>query len=117
MLLRQIHPSWVQEGNITSQAFQPTMKDEDRLSVYDGDRISPEESWEHYTKDLSFESVGVMGVTVKECKELGPIPKDDPIPFPEHIVIDFSSFGSSATKRIAKKLKAKAVARGWQYQT
>lgn len=41
-LLRQIHPNFVQAGRVTSQAFRPTPKDENHLSVYDGDQIQPE---------------------------------------------------------------------------
>jgi len=37
---RQIHPSFVQAGFPTSQAFRPTPKDESKLSVYDGDMIT-----------------------------------------------------------------------------
>jgi len=48
-LLRQVHPSFVQSGQITSQVFQPTPKDELKLSVYDGDMIEPADSYEHYT--------------------------------------------------------------------
>jgi hypothetical protein len=33
LLHRQINPSWVQQGRVTSQAFRPTPKDESKLSV------------------------------------------------------------------------------------
>jgi hypothetical protein len=58
LLLRQIHPSFVQQGRVTSQAFRPTPKDESKLSMYDGDQITPEASWRHYTVTLRFESIG-----------------------------------------------------------
>lgn len=48
LLHRQVHPSWIQEGRVTSQAFKPTPKDEGMLSVYDGDVSGPEESWRHH---------------------------------------------------------------------
>ena len=35
ILLRQIHPIWIQQGRVTSQAFRPTPKDENKLSVFD----------------------------------------------------------------------------------
>ena len=47
-LHRQVHPSWVQEGRITSQAFSPTPKDAGLLSVYDGKQIAAEGSFNHY---------------------------------------------------------------------
>ena len=51
LLLRQIHPSFVQSGRVTSQAFRPTPKDEFLLSVYDGDRIEAQASWRHFVAD------------------------------------------------------------------
>ena len=44
LLLRQIHPSFIQAGFVTSQAFRPTPKDQSKFSVYDGDLISSEDS-------------------------------------------------------------------------
>ena len=56
LLLRQVHPSFVQAENVsaqvfytlmqglavTSQVFKPTPKDENQLSVYNGDKFTPE---------------------------------------------------------------------------
>lgn len=64
LLYRQVNPSWIQSGRVTSQAFKPTPKDERRLSVYDGDLITPADAWRHYTESLGFSSVGV-------CRRLG----------------------------------------------
>lgn len=118
LLLRQINPHWVQEGRITSQVFLPTRKDADRLSVYDGDQISPEDSWIHYTGDRGFASVGVVAVEFQECSDEGLTPSSDPIvDFPAHAVIDFSSCISNGDKRRkAENLRNKAFTRGWLYQ-
>jgi hypothetical protein len=62
LLLRQVHPSFVQAGRVTSQAFRPTPKDESLLSVYDGDQITAENSWSHFTSQNNCRSVGVMAV-------------------------------------------------------
>jgi len=51
-VLRQIHPGFVQDGRPSSQAFRPTPKDEQKLSVYDGDQITPANAFEHYTQAL-----------------------------------------------------------------
>jgi hypothetical protein len=67
LLLRQIHPVFIQNDRVTSQAFRPTPKDHGQLSVYDGDMISAEESWKHHT-GLGLESEGVLAVTVRECE-------------------------------------------------
>ena len=50
LLLRQIHPSFVQDGRVTSQAFRPTPKDDAQLSAYDGDQITPVAAWLNYTQ-------------------------------------------------------------------
>ncbi len=116
LLLRQIHPAFVQGGRVSSQAFRPTPKDEQRLSVYDGDQIEPQPAYEHYTTTLGLRSVGVMGVSIGECEALQLPVHPDPKPFPEHVVIDFSAFSKNATEKKAKLLRAKAVARNWLYR-
>ena len=70
LLLRQVHPSFVQDGRPSSQAFVPTKKDDFKLSVYNGDKTEPERSWKHYTTELKRESAGVIAVTspiIPEC--------------------------------------------------
>lgn len=115
LLLRQVHPSWVQQGRVTSQLFRPAPKDEKRLSVYDGDLITAGKAWGHFTGTLGYASVGVMAVAVKECQQHGLSAASDPEPFPEHAVIDYSAFSENEIRTKAKHLRAAAEARGWQY--
>lgn len=112
-LLRQVHPAWVQQGRITSQVFRPTPKDEGKLSVYDGDLISAEKAWEHYTQRLELRSAGVVAVTEGECRDLGLPVLSDPKTFREHVLIDFSALPDKEVKRKAQSLKTTAMARGW----
>lgn len=116
LLFRQVNPYWMQQDRITSQTFKPTPKDKEKLSAYDGDQVTAEESWEHYTRRLGFQSVGVVAVTVDECakQELQAIP--DPTPFPAHVFIDFSGLSGNQKIMKAKSLRVIAQNRGWQYQ-
>jgi hypothetical protein len=116
LLLRQIHPSFVQAGRVTSQAFRPTPKDESLLSVYDGDQITAEHSWLHFTSQRDCKSVGVMAVTVDECAAESLPTRPDPKPFPEHAVIDFTGLANNQCEKKSKKLRLNAEARGWLYQ-
>ena len=114
LLYRQIHPSWVQEGRTTSQAFRPTPKDHNRLSVYDGDQITAEAAWNHYT--LKWPSVGVMAVTVAECQKQQLAVISDPLPdFSEHALIDFTGLTMNQARRTARQLTRAANTRGWQF--
>ena len=115
-LLRQIHPSFVQNGKVTSQAFHPTPKDENKLSVYDGDQITCEDSWNHYINDLELVSVGTQIILHYECteKDLTIIP--DPEAFKEHVLIDFSGFSNGQKKSKSKFLRNAAEKRGWCYE-
>ena len=116
IIYRQIHPSFVQAGFSTSQAFRPTPKDESKLSVYDGDLISPELSWKHYTEKLQFASAGVQGLAVSECNaESLKVYSDTAESFAEHAVIDFGKFTDKECRKISKQLQAKAAERGWLY--
>jgi hypothetical protein len=112
LLHRQIHPSFIQDGTPTSQAFRPTVKDEGKLSAYDGAQISPENSWKHYTEDLKLESNGVMSLSSQECADAGLTVDFDRTPFPEHVSIVFNGVN---VEKVSKKLKSRAIARGWQF--
>ena len=112
-LYRRVHPAWIRNNSVTSQASRPTAKDKQRLSDNDGDQISAENAFKPYPR--RHESAGVLAVTVGECSALGLTVTPEPSLFPEHLIIDFSPFGSSQSKRIAKKLAELARARGWQF--
>jgi hypothetical protein len=116
LLHRQVNPSWIQSGRVTSQAFKPTPKDERRLSVYDGDLITPADAWQHYTESLGFSSVGVLSVTVGECQSLELSAEHDPKPFEEHAVIIFGESSNAQMEKRSKQLRALAIDRGWQFE-
>lgn len=116
LLLRQVHPNFIQDGRVSSQAFRPTPKDQSLLSVYDGDQIDPTAAHDHYTGTLGLPSIGVMGVQVRECEALELPACPDPKPFREHAVIDFRSHGRKATESKAKQLRARAEHRDWLYR-
>jgi hypothetical protein len=116
LLLRQINPSFLVAGRVTSQAFHPTPKDKDLLSAYDGDLIGAEAAWNHFTQDQGLKSSGVLAVTLGECQAEGVSARPDPQLFPEHAVIDFTDKDKKAKKQIAGLLRDKAVARDWLYQ-
>lgn len=115
LLLRQIHPSFVKNGRVTSQAFRPTPKDEHKLSVYDGDLINAEASWIHY-RSRKLESSGVTAVTVEECSKEDLIVRSSPEVFPEHAEIDFLGCKPNECEKKSKRLRNAAVVRGWLYQ-
>lgn len=121
LLHRQAHPSWVNSGRLSSQAFQPTKKDEGRLSVSRGGLVTAREAYlRHVAKGHA--SLGTWSVSVHECAAAGvlaypdPIPAGDPRGLPEddaHAVIDFRQVGgTSAVKKAADKLAVRARERG-----
>ncbi len=116
LLYRQIHPNFIQNGRPTTQAFRPTPKDENQLSVYDGDKIQARASFEHYTLILKYSSAGVMALTNTECSAQSLPVIADGKPFPEHCSIDFSSLKRNEIEKAAKVLAACAVTRGWQHE-
>ena len=116
VLIRQVHPTFVQDGRVTSQAFRPTPKDFGKLSTYDGDQINAESAWQHYTEVLCFESVGAYGLSVRECESVELKIVVDPEPFREHVLLDFTQFSRKRIENTSKKLKLFAVMRDWLYQ-
>ncbi len=117
LLHRQIHPAWVHDGRVSSQAFSPTPKDSGLLSVYDGDAISAQDAWRRYTDKLNLKSVGVISVSVSECDEHQLPAYSAPVPdFPEHVVIDFNNYTKPQIRVISQALTHMARERGWQYR-
>lgn len=115
LLLRQIHPSFVKLGRPTSAAFRPTPKDEHKLSVYDGDLMTPAAAYAHY-RARKLESHGVMAVTVSECTAQELPTRSSPEIFPEHAEIDFSGLSNGQCEKKGKKLRDVAEQRGWLHQ-
>lgn len=91
------------------------MKDH-HLSAYNGDMLSPDAAYEHYTHVLGNESCGVMAVSVRECVQSSLSIIEDGIPYLEHITIDFSGLTASDIKRRSQELRGFANGRGWQYR-
>jgi hypothetical protein len=116
IVYRQIHPSFVQAGFATSVAFRPMPKDESKLSVYDGDLITPENAFQHYVNELGLASDGVMGLAVAECTTASLAVCSDPEPFPEHALIDFSGLSDKECRTKSKILRERAVQRGWLHR-
>lgn len=114
-LLRNVHPTWKQNGTITSQLFQPTLTNP-RPSVYDGDKIEAECCWYHFTGNFGKSSIGVMAVTVVECNDLGVIVIPDPQEFPEHILMEIEAPTRNEKTTLLKKLRDFACSRGWLFK-
>jgi hypothetical protein len=116
VLFRQVHPSWLDNGEPTSQAFAPTPKDEGRLSIAQGSLTSAENAYKHYTTVQRLESAGTWAVTVGEAAavELESFDdhEDDP---PAHGFIDFGGLSRRAAKRKAMVLAGQARQRGRLY--
>lgn len=48
LLHRQVNPIQVQDGRVNSQIFTPMPKDQKKLSVDDGEKLSAEESFHRF---------------------------------------------------------------------
>jgi hypothetical protein len=118
LLLRQIHPNFFQKGKLTSQSFIPFPKDNLKISVYDGEFIKPEDSYNHYTQDCHLQSIGVWGISNSEVSAIGLTSERDPLPdSPYHALVNFSTISAKSVRRIlALKLMALAEARGCLYK-
>ena len=116
LLLRHIHPNSVQDGFASSLAFRPNPSDQGLMSVYNGDLITAEASWRHYTTVSQRQSAGVTALAVDKCAAESLPARCDPVPFPEHAVVDFTRVDEKHWRTKSKKLQAKALARGWNYQ-
>jgi hypothetical protein len=120
LLHRQVHPSFIDDGQPTSQAFRPTPKDSGLLSVSDGSKTTAESAYKLHVYQRDLRSFGVWSVTVAESGAAGlkafSDPLSTPVPDPAHAVIDFQGLSSGKVEAQSKRLKRDAVARGCQYR-
>lgn len=116
LLYRQINACHIQNGYVSSSAFRPRKADNDKLSVYDGDKITPDQAFRHYTEDLKGSSEGVLGVTKEECDAESLPVVEDYATHPYHVLIDFSGNSNNACRKISERLREAAVKRGWLFE-
>ena len=118
VLLRQIHPSFVQAGEPSSQPFAPTPKDDNKLSVDRGTMTTPAASHALFTGN-GHASVAVYGLSVGEFGEENLPCHSDPLAAtateaanPAHAYADYAAHVPAQQKNRAKRLKRHALARG-----
>jgi hypothetical protein len=117
LLYRQVHPTWIDDGQPSSQAFRPTKKDEGMLSVALASLTTAEGAFYCHTQVLGLASGGTWGVSVGEASALELDCLPDPTEAdPAHGVVDFSGLGRKAAEAKARVLRAKALARGCLHQ-
>ncbi len=121
LLFRQVHPNFVVDGQLSSQPFQPTEKDDNKLSVDRASLTNAASSHALYVAN-GFSSAGVYALSVKEFSSEALPCVSDPLPATAelqanaaHAFADYSSHKPSKQKTIAKRLKQKAIARGQKH--
>ena len=116
LLLRQINPKFLQNGEPTRQVFSTFAGPIAHLSVYDGDQIPADRAYQQFTETLKANSARVMAVAVRECRALDLPAQNSPDPFPEHAHIDFTACSKSQVRSKSLLLLNFATTRGWLYQ-
>lgn len=118
VLFRQIHPSFLQDGEPSSDRFRPSERDEGKLSLDRSSITTAGESHSLYT-DNGNSSAAVFGVAVGEFRAQSVECESDPLPEegklkanPAHALADFAPHDLKKQKTIAKRLKRDAIARG-----
>lgn len=119
LLWRNAHPDWVVDGELTSQAFRPTPKDQKKLSSAREAKVSAEANFKEFTEELGFESVGVWAVSVGEVQDQALRSVYDehspstPTPcLKGHTSLDFTSASNNQARRIGGRLRDRAEYRG-----
>lgn len=118
LLLRQVNPGFLKpDGTAASPAFRPFPRDDGQLSVDDGSKVTPRQSWETFTGRPKCFSAGVWAFSVAEAAAQGlsaaPDSKEDN---PAHALVDFRPFLLKEQEAKAKILAARANARGPLFQ-
>jgi hypothetical protein len=124
VFLRQVHPSWLPDGVLTSAAFKPSSKDNKLLSTLHGS-VGAEEAHRRWVDQPDRVSAGTWGVTVGEVDNtsftrtldqqtvsLAALDDAEQRSEPDHVSIDFRNLSKEQRGQAARKLKDHAAARG-----
>ena len=124
ILLRQVHPSWLVDGAPTKAAFNPTPKDDKKLSTL-REGVGAEGAYRRWTVNLERASVGTYGIAVAEVDAttferasdqvaVGLLAVDDAAArgVPDHASVIFTDLSKEQRVQAARKLRQHAVARG-----
>lgn len=123
ILYRQVHPDLWDRDQPSSSVFMPNPKDEGQLSVDRSALTSPKDACTLYLS-TGRHSVAVVGLSVgefgKEQLDCFSDPLTSPpeaVANPAHARVDYNGLGSnSQRKKVAKRLKVIALARGILHQ-
>lgn len=122
LVYRQVHRNHVDEAlQPSSSAFNPFVTggvdgaQTRSLSAYNGNLVSAEGAYRHFTQELGRPSVGVLAISEEECAELGIEVDHDGLGFPAHVSLRFPMVSRGVTRRLARELVELAMARGWQH--
>jgi hypothetical protein len=116
LLYRQVHPAFIDDGLPTSPAFKVFPKDEGYLSTSRSAMTSAAGSFELHIGAKGLQSAGVWAVSVHECQLENRAAFHDPEPGPPqdpvHSLVDHVGLNEKQLGAIARRFKAKAIARG-----
>ena len=117
LLFRQVHPAFLRDGRVGSQAFRPTPKDKKMLSVARSSLTTADAAFNLHVECLKLSSAGTWSVSAAECLALAlPIQPDPlaemPCPDPAHALVDFSALSNSKIEAQGARLARQANDRG-----
>lgn len=130
VLFRQVHPAHI-KGELSSAAFRPTPRDEDKMSVDCSSLTTAEDSYDLHRKKtrtlasgdcVALETAGTWAVDRKTCTDELLCVVPDPIAptakqpaNPAHHLVDFSQIRGNPKRKndtVAKRLKQNALKYG-----
>lgn len=110
LMLRNVHPNFVDNGRVGSDGFAPSEQHDFKLSVDFNILSSPYESFVRHTELNGLPSAGVFGVTIGEFEDYKVECVADPEPAnPAHALADFKEVRAVAKSKVRKTGRALAA--------
>ncbi|HOY80018.1 MAG TPA: hypothetical protein PLN33_19555 [Hyphomonadaceae bacterium] len=112
VMLRQVHPNFVQEGRPASRAFRPNSDDSGLFSSDRSAIVTPQQAYEAYQhKDRA--TGGCWGVTIDEYSALNLDSYSDPlVDNGAHALVDFTPHEERLWRSLSKRIHKAAQDRG-----
>lgn len=122
LIWRNVHPSWIDSGKVTSQAFRPTPKDTGKLSGARQEKVTADKHFHEFTTELNLVSTGIWAISVGEAQrehvrcvyDAESDSKPNPCPT-GHTYLDYRVHTGGKIRKIASALRDRAEERGCQH--
>ncbi|WP_288266518.1 hypothetical protein [uncultured Bifidobacterium sp.] len=111
---RNVHPEFITNGTVSSQAFRPSDNDNGQLSTARSSKVGAQQHYQEFTH-FGHKSAGVYQISTNDIQEAGlrwvdnEANQEESLHMTGHAYLDYRIYSNSQIKKKARNLSRKAT--------